>query len=243
MKRSSTIIFVMVLVGSVIIYIFIPLVGNFTPWVGTPVLEFPIQDPNNVTKLSGYNHPDWGEPGKFHNGIDLVCRNYTIIVSPIRGIVSAIEEKANPYKDFILFHISIMANYQWIVKLVFEPNYNTTEGNAWQRSLITVTLFQRVEVGDVIGILLNGTGDPTYPHIHFMVERPLWGVVCPYQYSSPTAKIYYENIANYTGETICYFGPNADATWIDLVDYLIIFGSLGICFSLMYVFFRRMKSK
>ena len=74
--------------SSLVVFVFLPMLLNFDPWYGKPTLEFPVQDPNNVTKLVGFNHPDWGENGTYHNGIDLVCKNYTTIVSPVSGTIT-----------------------------------------------------------------------------------------------------------------------------------------------------------
>ncbi|MHA1648570.1 MAG: hypothetical protein ACTSYB_00125 [Candidatus Helarchaeota archaeon] len=240
-KKFYVVFCSIIIISTLVIFVVIPLVARFDPMYGIPTLEFPVQDPNNVTRLSGYNHPDWGEPGLYHNGIDLVCKNYTYIVSPVNGIIISITENQNPYKNFIMFHVTILVNYFWNVKIVFEPNLNSSEGNAFQRSLIAVQLFQRVSVGEVVGILLNGSSD--YPHIHLMLSRTFRGTVCPYEYSSDTAKIYYEQISNVTGETICYPGPSAADDLYDLLAYIIVTGAICIIVIVLYEVRKRKKSK
>jgi len=238
--QKKGILIVILILSALFVFLIFPIIANFNPLYGDPTLEFPVQNPNNVTKLSGYNHPDWGEPGKLHNGIDLVCRNYTALVAPISGLVIRITENKNPYKDFIMFHVTIMANYFWNVELTFEPNLNTSEGNDLQRSLIFVHLFQIVKTGDVLGILLNGSSD--YPHLHIMLSNTFFGTFCPYALSSAAAKLTYDAIANRTGETICYSGTNPE-------NFTVMFASFGsltaiICAIVIVVYLvRRRRSK
>ena len=76
-----------------------------------------------MERLSAYHTPDWGEPGVFHNGIDLVISDNVTIISQISGVISRVSEHVNPYAGNVLFEIGIAANWGWEVKLVLEPGF------------------------------------------------------------------------------------------------------------------------
>ncbi|NHJ84443.1 MAG: M23 family metallopeptidase [Asgard group archaeon] len=204
MKRSVKIILISSLVVIILSGMIIPLLPymlNFQPAYGTPGLEFPIVEPLNVTSLSAYNTPDWGEPGIFHNGIDLVILGPTQIISPSYGVVSRIWYNINPYSEgeVAMIHIQITINYRWNLKLVFEPWANSTEIREQQLEAIIVKVGTEVKPGDLIGTLLFNYN---YPHLHYMVMHG--DDVCPYDYSTSTAKAIFDEIAIRTNSTICY---------------------------------------
>jgi murein DD-endopeptidase MepM/ murein hydrolase activator NlpD len=174
---------------------------GFNHAYGTTILEFPFAEPMNVTSLSGYNHPNWGEPGVFHNGIDLVIEGPSQLISPCYGIVNRIWYNINPYTggEVAMIHVSILINYRWSVKLVFEPWANTTEFRDKQLAAITVKVGTKVVPGDFIGTLLYNY---EYPHLHYMVLHG--DDVNPYLYSSPAAQTIFEEIATRTNSTIYY---------------------------------------
>jgi len=200
-------IFLFVCLGLIILSgILIPLTPymfHFEPAYGAPSLEFPMAEPLNITKLAAYHTPNWGEPGKFHNGIDLEISGPTQIISPCYGWVQRIWYNINPYAgegEVAMIHVSIMINLAWSVKLVFEPWANSTEFRERQLDAIIVKVGTYVKPGDFIGTLLYNY---EYPHLHYMIMR-LGKDVCPYDYSSPTAKSIFEDIATRTNSTICY---------------------------------------
>ncbi|MCF2144276.1 hypothetical protein DRO91_05430 [Candidatus Heimdallarchaeota archaeon] len=206
MKKGAKITLFIFLGFVVLSGIFIPIapyIFHFNPKYGTPSLEFPMLEPMNITRLAAYHTPDWGEPGKFHNGIDLAINGPTKVISPCYGWVTRIRYNINPYAgngEVAMIHVSIMINYAWSVKLVFEPWANTTEFREKQLAAIIVKPGMFVTPGDLIGTLLYNY---QYPHLHYMVmkfERD----VCPYTFSSPTAKSIFEDIAERTNSTICY---------------------------------------
>ena len=96
-----------IILSTLVVFVVLPILFNFETVFKPPTLEYPVQDPNNVTKLTGFNHPDWGGTGIYHNGIDLVCKNYTTIVAPVDGIVIGISEQINPYGLVVLAVIGL----------------------------------------------------------------------------------------------------------------------------------------
>lgn len=205
MKKSSKIILI-VFVGIIILAgILIPLMPFMLGWIpayGTPNFEFPMAELMNVTSLSAYNTPNWGEPGIFHNGIDLVISGPTQLISPCYGIIERIWYNINPYSEgeVAMIHVSIRVNYAWTLKLVFEPWANTTEIREQQLAAIVVEPGMKVKPGDLIGTLLYNY---EYPHLHYMIMHN-GNDVCPYTYSSTAAKAIFEDIAERTNSTICY---------------------------------------
>ncbi|MBN1327855.1 MAG: M23 family metallopeptidase [Candidatus Heimdallarchaeota archaeon] len=180
----------------------LPFILQFQPAYGTPVFEFPVAEPLNITRLSAYNTPNWGEPGIFHNGIDLVIVGPTQLISPCFGIVTKIWFNINPYVggEVAMIHVLITVNYAWSVKLVLEPFANTTEIRERQLELIVTKVGTRVEPGDLVGTLLWSTN---YPHLHYMIMKN-GDDVNPYMYSSSTAQTIFDEIAERTNSTIYY---------------------------------------
>jgi murein DD-endopeptidase MepM/ murein hydrolase activator NlpD len=204
MKKGVKIFLIVLVSLTIVSGIIIPLVPfmiGFNPAYGTPSLEFPFTEPMNITKLSGYNHPDWGEPGVFHNGIDLVIEGPSQLISPCYGIVNRIWYNINPYTggEVAMIHVSILINYRWSLKLVLEPWANTTEFRDKQLAAIAVKVGTKVSPGDFIGTLLYNY---EYPHLHYMVMHG--DDVNPYLYSSPAAQAIFEEIAARTNSTIYY---------------------------------------
>ncbi|MFX0054306.1 MAG: M23 family metallopeptidase [Promethearchaeota archaeon] len=166
----------------------------------SPALEFPISEPDRVERLSAYHTPDWGEPGVFHNGIDLVISDDVTIVSPVRGTVVAMSENINPYAGNVLFDVAISVNWGWEVKLVLEPGFLDSVNNSLQSTMIDATVGQQVEPGDILGTLLFSDN---YPHLHYMLFS-FGSDVCAYNYSTTEAKSTFESIAVRSGSTILY---------------------------------------
>ncbi|MHA1738745.1 MAG: M23 family metallopeptidase [Candidatus Heimdallarchaeota archaeon] len=203
MKKGVKIFLIVLLCITIVSGIVIPLLPfmlRLQPAYGAPSLEFPIAEPMNITSLAAYNTPNWGDPGLFHNGIDLKIENATDIISPCHGIVLNIHSSVNPYKGHIMISVNIIVNLGWTVGLVFEPYANETDFHELQLSLIVVKAGQRVQPGDLIGTLLNG-GE--YPHLHYMVNQR-FSDVNPYLYSSDAAQLAFEEIATRTNTTIYY---------------------------------------
>ncbi len=165
-----------------------------------PALEFPIYESDRVVRLSAYHTPDWGEPGVFHDGIDLVISGNVTIVSPVKGIVISRSESINPYAGNVLFDISILVNWGWHVSLVLEPGFRDSLNNSRQTSMITAYVGQRVEAGDSLGTLLYSEN---YPHLHYMLFM-LGKDVCAYNYSTVHAKGIFDDIAQNSGSKILY---------------------------------------
>lgn len=179
-----------------------PFMLGWNPAYGTPSFEFPMENISTVVGMSAYNTPDWGEPGIFHNGLDLEISAPTPLVSPCFGVIERIWYNINPYTggEVAMIHVSIRVNYVWSVKLVFEPWANTTEIREQQLEAIVVKKGDRVQPGDLIGTLLYNY---EYPHLHYMIMKNSKDV-CPYAYSSLTAQAMFEEIAFLTNSTICY---------------------------------------
>lgn len=203
-ERKKVKIFALVFIlgtGSLCIFISFPFLAGFDPAYGNPVLEFPIKDPGNVTDMTAFNTPDWGEPGVFHNGIDLVIHgnNATMVISPCNGIVRKIDVKTNPYAGNMLLSILIKVNYKWSVKLVLEPMGNSSALNQEQQEKVLVEVGKKIMVGDDVAFLLDGD---EYAHLHYMAMKQS-KAICPYQYSSAIAQSIFDNIATVTGELPC----------------------------------------
>ncbi|MFW9890329.1 MAG: M23 family metallopeptidase [Candidatus Thorarchaeota archaeon] len=186
--------------------IVVVVVGGYTAVLGIafgfdpPALEFPISEPDRVERLSAYHTPDWGEPGVFHNGIDLVISDDVAIVSPVRGTVVGMSDTINTYAGNTLFDVSISVNWGWEVELVLEPGFLDSANNSLQSSMIDATVGQRVEPGDSLGTLLFSDN---YPHLHYMLLS-FGSDVCAYNYSTTAAKSTFESIAVRSDSPILY---------------------------------------
>ena len=200
-KITLVVLSSLVIIAGIIVPL-MPYILGWNPAYGTPAIEFPFENPEDITSISAYYTPDWGESGIFHNGIDLVINASSRIVSPCYGIVSRIWYNINPYAggEVAMIHVAITINFAWSVKLVFEPNANTTELREEQLEAIEVNVGTKVEPGDFVGTLLS---NEYYPHLHFMLMNSQ-GDVCPYHHSSSTAQAIYEDVAERTNCTICY---------------------------------------
>ncbi len=200
-----------------------------------PDLVFPIPESDKIARLSAYHTPDWGEPGVFHNGIDLVISENVTIISPDFGTIVSYSENINPYAGNTLFVIAIAINLAWEVHLVLEPGFQDTVNNSLQSSLIDVTVGQQVVPGDELGTLLFSEH---YPHLHYMLLH--FGVdVCAYNYSSPLAQLAFDDIATDSNSTILfpYSAPNPILSPVSLV----IIGGSVIYLLIVLVVFRSQK--
>ncbi|NHJ85003.1 MAG: M23 family metallopeptidase [Asgard group archaeon] len=206
MKKRTKIFLAIFLSILTIIGIFIPIMPFILKWnptYGEPALEFPFENPDDIIKLRGYNliEYDGAYAGDPHSGIDLqIGINGSKVISPCTGTVGIITSSVNKNKGHIMISINIRINWKWSIMLVFEPYSNSTEFHEYQMSLLKVKFGQKVQIGDEIGTLLIG-GD--FPHIHYTV-RSYFGHVCPYDHSSNTAQIIFDEIAVRTNSTICY---------------------------------------
>jgi len=209
------------------------LVLGVAPGFDDPTLEFPISETNRVVRLAAYHTPDWGEPGVFHSGIDLVISDNVTIVSPATGTVVGFSEHVNPYAGNMLFEISIAVNWAWVVQLVIEPGFLDTTNNSLQSTMIDAQFGQRVEPGDVLATLLFSEN---YPHLHYMVGY-LGSDVCAYNYSSSAARSTFETIATTSNSTIFYPYPSPNPLTSPLV--LIPLVMLGVYAVVVIVVFRR----
>ncbi len=170
------------------------------PDTPAPELEFPISNPDLVARLAAYHTPNWGEPGVFHNGIDLVISTNVKIVSPCNGSVSGIEESVNPYAGNILFKIKIAIDRIWEVDLVLEPGFRDDTNNSLQSDSIHVNAGDVLSTGDTVADLLFSEN---YAHLHFMLLYRGMDV-SPYDFSSSAAKATFEEIASRSNSTIQY---------------------------------------
>lgn len=170
------------------------------PGFNAPLLEFPISEPHKIERLSAYHTPDWGEPGVFHNGIDLVISSHAEVISPVSGVVSGVSEHVNPYAGNVLFVVTIAVNWGWEVKLVLEPGFQDSTNNSLQRDMIDAVYGQRVQPGDFVALLLYSEH---YPHLHYMLLH-FGQDVCAYNFSSTSAQTTFETIAADSGTAIFY---------------------------------------
>ncbi len=122
------------------------------------------------------------------------------VVSPCAGRVSEVSETINPYAGNTLFSVLIVIDRVWSVKLVFEPGFTDDTSNNPQSDAILINSGEVVEVGDEIGTLMYSEN---YAHLHYMLMYR--GIdVSAYDYSSPSAKATFENIAERSNNTIQY---------------------------------------
>ena len=121
-KITLVVISSLVILAGIIVPL-MPYMLGWNPAYGTPAIEFPFEDPNDIVSISAYYTPDWGEPGVFHNGIDLVINESSTIISPCYGIVSRIWYNINPYTGGVaMIHVAITINFVWSVKVYDIPN-------------------------------------------------------------------------------------------------------------------------
>lgn len=185
--------------------IFLGLIAGSTlmgipPVNSQPNLGFPIQETNRITRITAFHTPDWGEPGVYHNGIDLVVSDNVTILSPISGTVIAVGEQENTYADNMLFEVSIAVNWFWSVKLVLEPDSAADSINNGQRENIVVQPFSKVSKGETVGTLILGG---SYTHLHYMLMY-MGLEVSAYDYSDAAAQSIFEEIAEDSNSTIQY---------------------------------------
>jgi murein DD-endopeptidase MepM/ murein hydrolase activator NlpD len=150
-----------------------------------PEMEFPILEPERVERIAAYRTPDWGEPGVFHNGIDLVISENVTIISPANGTVTRVTENVNPYAGNILFDVMVRINPAWEIHLVLEPGFLDATNNSLQSDNVLVSVNDVLQTGDVVANLLNSGN---YPHLHYMLMHRD-ADVCAYNYSSQSAQV------------------------------------------------------
>ncbi|MBD3407536.1 MAG: peptidoglycan DD-metalloendopeptidase family protein [Candidatus Lokiarchaeota archaeon] len=198
-KKKAILILPLIVIVSIIGYSYYTM---STSDAEPPTLEFPIAEPENIEKLSAYHTPDWGEPGIYHNGIDLITSDNVTIISPTAGTVIAKTEHINTYGGNMLFTISIEYNWAWQIDLVLEPDFYDDTNNSLQTSMIEVEVGQSVETGDEIGTLLYN-GPSYHSHLHYML-RVQGTDVCAYNYSSSAAQTIFDNIAEDSDTRVLY---------------------------------------
>ncbi|MCF2138190.1 MAG: M23 family metallopeptidase [Candidatus Thorarchaeota archaeon] len=194
MKKYTIFSLLLLIIGASIIGL-----GNL-PDTPSPLLEFPIQQPDSIERLAAYHTPDWGEPGVYHNGIDLVVSENVTVISPCEGKIASVSESVNPYAGNVLFSVVITIDRVWEVKLVLEPGFTDSSNNSKQTDAITIEVGESVAAGATIATLLHSDH---YPHLHYMLLYR--GVdVSAYDFSSPSAKATFEEIATRSNSTIQY---------------------------------------
>ncbi|MHA1770526.1 MAG: hypothetical protein ACTSYL_12440 [Candidatus Thorarchaeota archaeon] len=215
MNKYTIISLLLLIVGASIIGL-----GNL-PDTPSPVLEFPIQQPDSIERLAAYHTPDWGEPGVYHNGIDLVISENVTVISPCEGNVASVSESVNPYAGNILFSVVITIDRVWEVKLVLEPGFTDSTNNSAQTDAITVVAGDSLTTGDKVATLLHSDN---YPHLHYMLLYH--GVdVSAYDFSSSSAKATFEEIASRSNSTIQY--DYDMPTFTDTLQWKIMMGGGG----------------
>ncbi len=175
------------------------------------LLEFPFEDPSTIVRMAAFNIPDWGEPGVYHNGIDLIIdtpdepqllENPVKLIAPASGRISSVTVDENPYNpECVIFGIIISINKDMTVILALEPMLGEGEDAEDQLNLITVEKNQMVTTGEEVAWLIDGKRE--YSHLHYMVEYK-GEIVSPYDYSTPEAKIVFDEISLRTGEPVNY---------------------------------------
>src|SRR5271157_956114 len=124
-----------------------------------PPLEFPIAGgAQNITDFNGFNITNWGAPGSYHNGMDLVTtgHNWTSIVAAAPGQVIAISETPNPNSNppgATMFGISVRVGCRWVVIYNMEPVAYLESQRALQRQEIYVKVGDQVTQGETIARL------------------------------------------------------------------------------------------
>lgn len=209
------------------------LVIGIAPSFDPPNLEFPISETDHIVRLAAYHTPDWGEPGVFHNGIDLVISDDVTIISPVSGTITEVSENINPYAGNVLFGITITVNWAFSVKFALEPGFLDETNNSLQSSMIEADMGQRVSVGDSLATLLFSD---SYPHLHYALSY-FGADVCAYNYSSSAAKSTFEAIALASNSTILYPYPAPNIFTRPLV--IIPLALLGIYAVGVIIVFRR----
>lgn len=218
-KLLSAILIVVVGIGVVTYFVFFSGAIQYDD----PNLEFPILESEDVEGISAYRTPDWGEPGVFHNGIDLVISENVTIISPVDGTVVRVSENINPYAGNVLFDITIRINPAWTIHLVLEPGFQDEVNNTLQSDNVLASLNDNVESGDTLATLLYSE---SYPHLHYMLMHH-GSDACAYNYSSQAAQDIFDEIALRSGTVICYplgtqDGP-FDLTMVLVKDDIIFF--------------------
>ncbi|MGQ4912521.1 MAG: hypothetical protein ACP6KW_10165 [Candidatus Thorarchaeota archaeon] len=206
---------------------------GISPGFESPALEFPILESGDVERLAAYHTPDWGEPGVFHNGIDLIISNNVTIVAPVQGTIVSVGEQINPYAGNTLFEITVAINWGWQVKLVLEPGFLDAANNSLQHDMIDAVSGQRVVPGDELATLLYSNN---YAHLHYMLLR--YGQdVCAYNYSTAAAKTIFDTIASTSNSTITY--PYSEPNVLSSPMVIVPAAAIGAYVLLVYVVFRR----
>jgi murein DD-endopeptidase MepM/ murein hydrolase activator NlpD len=195
-KYLSVILILSLVIGAVTYFVFFSGIIQYDD----PELAFPILESENVERISAYRTPDWGEPGVFHNGIDLVISDNVTVVSPVTGTVVQVTENINPYAGNVLFDITIRINPAWAIHLVLEPGFLDEVNNSLQSDNVLVSVNENLESGDSVATLLHSEN---YPHLHYMLMHQ-GSDVCAYNYSSEAAKNIFEEIALRSSSVICY---------------------------------------
>ncbi len=222
-----------------VLFIVLLLVGtglataSILPDTPPPQLEFPIAESDLVERLSAYHTPDWGEPGVYHNGIDLVISTDVTVIAPCSGKITAISETVNPYAGNVLFSIGITVDFVWAVKLVLEPGFHDDTNNSAQHDAIRVSIGESVTTGTELARLLHSEN---YPHLHYMLLYHGMDVSA-YDFSSPTAKAIFEDIAARSNSTIEY--PYEFPSKTDSLNFRLMLGGGLLLVAIALVGLRR----
>ena len=130
----------------------------------TPIFELPVEDVTIVTGIQTF-YEEHG--GTIHSGFDFELQNNTIIYAPCDGTINFIG-KNQMSNDYWLIGVFISFNVRWETFIAFEPW--TTDEIVINKQLenISVTVGQKVNTGDELGIL-NPVIGSEFPHIHWNV--------------------------------------------------------------------------
>ena len=171
-----------------------------------PKLAFPIQGGDeNITGFNGFNISNWGEPGVYHNGIDLVVspNNWTGILAVANGTIIEIKSKTNPYSNppnAVMYTLKLEIACGWTAYYVIESYPTTEQEIRLVEDHIFVNVGDTVQTGDLIAQILVTEHD--YIHLHFSLFYN-FDVVCPYLYSSTEAQAIYDSLAAKYNKTVC----------------------------------------
>lgn len=184
-----------ILVAGTVVFLLRDRIFGPGPQLDFRPLEFPFQDWRRIKRIAAFGVPNWSgsEP---HNGIDLIVESPALIVSPTAGTVAQVKTSENPFSNppgQLILTVEIYINSDWTVSLCFEPGTTDPTLKNQQKAAIAVSKGDRVAAGQAIGTLL--AGEQGYVHLHYMVQNHS-RAVCPYTYSSSSARTVFETLKN-----------------------------------------------
>lgn len=153
----------------------------------TPIFNLPIANIADVTGIQVFHD---NRSTQLHTGFDFKLENDTEIFAPISGTITSVK-KHRMSNDYWLIDVNIRINAKWGMFIAFEP-WTTDEAIIDEQMVyITVSIGDRVEIGESIGFLKPAT-EAEFPHIHWNVNyKTFYGIrvdVSPFDYCSSVAK-------------------------------------------------------